>query len=57
MLLKLFFIWLAVPYFFEQKNHKVQITDFEFISNAFIVSDGQEFCLSVDILSPKKTIH
>ena len=26
------------------KNHKVQITDFEFISDVFIVSNGQDRC-------------
>ena len=44
--------------YLNNKIHKVQIT--EFISNVFIVSDGQDridenkFCLSIDILSPPK---
>ena len=28
--------------YLNNKNHTVQITDFEFISNVFIVSDGQD---------------
>ena len=37
------------------KNHKVQITDFEFISNVFMcrmdrkINDENKFCLSIDI--------
>ena len=28
--------------YLNNKNHKVQITDFEFISNVFMVSNGQD---------------
>ena len=38
MLLNLYFSKLLVPYLFEQKDHnKIQINDFKFISNVFIV--------------------
>ena len=40
MLLNLYFyIYLT---YLNNKNHKVEITGFEFISNVFIVSDGQD---------------
>ena len=32
------------------KNHKVQITDFEFISNVFIVSDGQDRLMKINFV-------
>ena len=56
------------PYlsYLNNKNHKVRITDSEFISSVFIVSerrcqkdsrdiDKYNFCLSIDILSAKNS--
>ena len=33
-----------LQFYSNNKNHKVHITDFEFINNVFIVSDGQDRC-------------
>ena len=33
---------LFLQFYSNNKNHKVQITDFEFINNVFIESDGQD---------------